>query len=87
LIRRFGGSASADQALAAHPVRGRTAPPPRSCHLPCIAGAGPALEEMMTALSPTLRDTITEGLTRALALAWIGGFFVAVEAALLKLLP
>ena len=41
----------------------------------------------MTALSPTLRDTITEGLTRALALAWIGGFFVAVEAALLKLLP
>lgn len=41
----------------------------------------------MSPLSPNLRETITEGLTRALAVLWVGGFFVMVEGALLKLMP
>ncbi len=41
----------------------------------------------MITLSPRLRETIGEGLTRALAILWVGGFFVMVEGALLKLMP
>lgn len=44
-------------------------------------------EEKMLSLSPSLRETITETLARGLAVLWIGGFFVAVESALLKLMP
>ena len=44
-----------------------------------------AEEADMPRMSPAQREILSEILARAVVLAWVAGFFVAVEAALLKL--
>ena len=39
----------------------------------------------MPTLSPALRDAIADLLPRIVGVIWTGGFFVAVQAAILKL--
>ena len=44
-----------------------------------------AEEADMPRMSPAQRELLSEILARAVVLAWVAGFFVAVEAAILKL--